>query len=162
MAQVSDLENINPFRGGTDTPVLDFWWHLPWVSKAGWIPCFCVFLLVWFSNYTYLSTMTPIIGFRITWVRGLAPFKIPTSRAVTSTSLVSLCPAVEFSPGSSFNSLLAAWSFILYKISGSTGSGMYSSQFIVRTFCFTEELNEPFEFFHNSFVKFNEFIELGL
>ena len=23
--------------GFTDTPVLDFWWHLPWVSKPGWI-----------------------------------------------------------------------------------------------------------------------------
>ena len=26
------------FRGATDTPVLDFWWHLSWVSKPGWIP----------------------------------------------------------------------------------------------------------------------------
>ena len=23
------------FFGATDTPVLDFWWHLPWVSKLG-------------------------------------------------------------------------------------------------------------------------------
>ena len=30
---------MNPFCGATDTPVLDFWWHLPWVSKPGWIPC---------------------------------------------------------------------------------------------------------------------------
>ena len=29
------------FFGTTDTPVLDFWWHLPWVVKPGWIP-FCV------------------------------------------------------------------------------------------------------------------------
>ena len=27
------------FWGATDTPVLDFWQHLPWVSKPGWIPC---------------------------------------------------------------------------------------------------------------------------
>ena len=33
------LEDISPFRGATDTPVLDFWWHLPWVSKPMWIPC---------------------------------------------------------------------------------------------------------------------------
>ena len=26
------------FCGATDTPVLDFWWCLPWVSKPGWIP----------------------------------------------------------------------------------------------------------------------------
>ena len=32
------LEDISPFRGATDTPGLDFWWHLPWVSKPGWIP----------------------------------------------------------------------------------------------------------------------------
>ena len=29
----------SPFRGATDTPVLNFWWCLrPWVSKPGWIP----------------------------------------------------------------------------------------------------------------------------
>ena len=28
----------SPFLGATDTPVLDFWWHLPWVSKPGSIP----------------------------------------------------------------------------------------------------------------------------
>ena len=35
------LEDISPFHGTTDTPVLDFTWHLPWVSKPGWIP-FCM------------------------------------------------------------------------------------------------------------------------
>ena len=30
------LEDISPFRGATDTPVLDFWWRLLWVSKLGW------------------------------------------------------------------------------------------------------------------------------
>ena len=29
---------MSPFCGATDTPVLDFWWRLPWVSKPGWIP----------------------------------------------------------------------------------------------------------------------------
>ena len=32
------LEDISPFRETTDTPVLDFWRRLPWVSKPGWIP----------------------------------------------------------------------------------------------------------------------------
>ena len=32
------LEDMSPFCGATDTPVLDFWWRLPWVSKPGWIP----------------------------------------------------------------------------------------------------------------------------
>ena len=34
------LEDMSPFCGATDTPVLDFWWRLPWVSKPGWIPRF--------------------------------------------------------------------------------------------------------------------------
>ena len=33
------FEDISPVRGATNTPVLDFWWRLPWVSKPGWIPC---------------------------------------------------------------------------------------------------------------------------
>ena len=30
------LEDISPFCGVTDNPVLDFWWHLLWVSKPEW------------------------------------------------------------------------------------------------------------------------------
>ena len=33
--------DISPFYGATHTPVVDFWWHVPWLSKQGWIP-FCV------------------------------------------------------------------------------------------------------------------------
>ena len=32
-------EDISAFCGATDTPVLDFWWCLPFVSKSKWIPC---------------------------------------------------------------------------------------------------------------------------
>ena len=32
------LEDISPFRGPTDTTVLDFWYCLPWVSNPGQIP----------------------------------------------------------------------------------------------------------------------------
>ena len=32
------MEDISPFDWATDTPVLDFWWRLVWVSKPGWIP----------------------------------------------------------------------------------------------------------------------------
>ena len=28
---------ISPFYGATDTPVLDFWWCLLWVSKSKWV-----------------------------------------------------------------------------------------------------------------------------
>ena len=39
------LEDISPFRGATDTPILDFWWRLPRVSKPGWIPSLACFLV---------------------------------------------------------------------------------------------------------------------
>ena len=32
------LEDISPFCGAADTPIMDFWWRLPWVSNPGWIP----------------------------------------------------------------------------------------------------------------------------
>ena len=41
------LEDINPLCWVTDTPVLDFWWHLPWVSKQGRIlllACFVTYM----------------------------------------------------------------------------------------------------------------------
>ena len=28
---------MSPFYGATDTPILDFWWCLLWVSKPEWI-----------------------------------------------------------------------------------------------------------------------------
>ena len=34
------LEDISPFCGATDTPVLDFWWCLLWVSKPEWAALF--------------------------------------------------------------------------------------------------------------------------
>ena len=34
------LEDISPFCGATDTHILNFWWHLPWVSKQGESPWF--------------------------------------------------------------------------------------------------------------------------
>ena len=39
------LADIGPLCGDTDTPVLDFWWRLHWVSKPGWIPS-----LEWFTR----------------------------------------------------------------------------------------------------------------
>ena len=32
------LKDTSPFCGAIDTPALDFWWRVPWVSKPGWIP----------------------------------------------------------------------------------------------------------------------------
>ena len=33
---IKNLEGISPFCGATDTPVLDFWWHVLWVWKPEW------------------------------------------------------------------------------------------------------------------------------
>ena len=41
------LEDISALCGTTDTPVLEFWWCLPWVLKPGWIICLCASLPVW-------------------------------------------------------------------------------------------------------------------
>ena len=46
------LEDISPFLGASDTPVLDFWWRLSWVSKPGWIPfaCFLAYVILRFTS----------------------------------------------------------------------------------------------------------------
>ena len=36
--------HICPFCGATNTSVLDFWWHLPWVSMLGRIPSLAYFV----------------------------------------------------------------------------------------------------------------------
>ena len=33
---------MSPFCGATDTPVLDFWWCLLWVSKPEWAALFAL------------------------------------------------------------------------------------------------------------------------
>ena len=50
------LKDISPFCGSTDTPVLVFWWRLPWVSKPGLIPfaCFLTYVILRFT-----SSVTP-------------------------------------------------------------------------------------------------------
>ena len=56
---IKKLEDRSPFCGVTDTPVLDFWSHMPWVSKLGWnlsLACFvaCTHGVLYF-------------GFRMLW-----------------------------------------------------------------------------------------------
>ena len=36
------VEDISPFCGATDTPVLDFWLRLPWVLKTEWAALFAL------------------------------------------------------------------------------------------------------------------------
>ena len=47
-----------PFYGTTDTPILDFWWRLPWVSKPGWT-CLYAFLPARYSSDSPLVRHLP-------------------------------------------------------------------------------------------------------
>ena len=53
------LEDIRPFRGATDTPILDFWWCLLWVSRPGWIPSLCASSPVHSEFLRFTSGVTP-------------------------------------------------------------------------------------------------------
>ena len=59
------LNDISPFCGATDNPVLDFWWHLPWVSKPGWILA-CVQCIPQIP--LWCKTCWPIDGQHGSWV----------------------------------------------------------------------------------------------
>ena len=52
-------EDTRPFRGAPDTHVLDFWWRLPWVSKAGWIPRLRASSPVHNRFHRFISGVTP-------------------------------------------------------------------------------------------------------
>ena len=61
-----------------------------------------------------------MIGFSKTWVKGLAPFRTPTAKGLTTTSLVAFCNKVELR--SSDISFFSLSNIICFKMSGSTGS----------------------------------------
>ena len=49
------LEDTSPFCGANDTPVLDFWWCLPWVESQGGYLC-CTFLACVILRFTSGAT----------------------------------------------------------------------------------------------------------
>ena len=53
------LEDTSPSCGATDTPVLDFWWCLPWVSKPEWIPHLHALLPACNEFLRFTSGVTP-------------------------------------------------------------------------------------------------------
>ena len=54
------LEDISPFCGATDTPVLDFWWNLLWVSKPEEAALFTLGRGIWITYYLrFISGATP-------------------------------------------------------------------------------------------------------
>ena len=50
---------MNLFCGDTITPVLDFWWRRPGVSKPGWIPHLHAFLPACNGFFRFTSGATP-------------------------------------------------------------------------------------------------------
>ena len=47
------LEDMSPFCGATDTPVLDFWWRLLWVSKPEWFLAYSSLAEAYVLHYTF-------------------------------------------------------------------------------------------------------------
>ena len=73
------LEDMSPFCGATDTPVLDFWWRLPWVSKPGWIPCLRALSPVCHEFLRFTSGVTPADCIEVSMAAGCIPY-MPCSR----------------------------------------------------------------------------------
>ena len=53
------LEDINRFCGVIGTPILYFWWRLPWDSKSGWIPYLHASLPACKGFFRFTSGATP-------------------------------------------------------------------------------------------------------
>ena len=83
-------EDIRPFRWATDTPVLDFWWHLLWVPMSAWISIFMlsglcnpqIHLLIVKRLEWYLSAFNPY-----TYRRVHKHWHEPRTICVSSTGL---------------------------------------------------------------------------
>ena len=56
------MEDVCPVYGATDTLVLDYWCHLPWVLKPGWICCLQTFLFAWHSSDSPLQELLTVCG----------------------------------------------------------------------------------------------------
>ena len=77
------FEDMSPFCGATDAPVLDFWWRLPWVSKPGWISC--VFLACVILRFT--SGAAPADWIEV--IMAAEPFWSTTCRRVRKHAMFS-------------------------------------------------------------------------
>ena len=75
------LEDIGPFCGATDTPVLDFWWRLLWVSKPEWAALFTHGRgVMWYTFpeiHLWHNTYRPLEDRHGSWA---SLFHIPSSR----------------------------------------------------------------------------------
>ena len=55
------------FCGATDTPVLDFWWHLPWFQSQGGLACMLSCLHAILQIHLWCDTCRPLDGQHGTW-----------------------------------------------------------------------------------------------
>ena len=94
-----NLEDISPFCGATDTPVLDFWLCLLWVSKLEWAALFthdggtCVT-----SSLRFTSGVTPadlLAASNGSWAN---LFHIPVSRHWWGSKLRPIVPQINALP----------------------------------------------------------------
>ena len=53
------LEDMSPFCGATDTPILDFWWRLLWVSKPEWVLPYSSLAEAYLLCYTFNAELIP-------------------------------------------------------------------------------------------------------
>ena len=67
---------MSPFHGATDTPVLDFWWRLPWVSKPGWIPRLHALSPMCHEFLRFTSGVTPADCIEVSMVAGHVPYML--------------------------------------------------------------------------------------
>ena len=63
------IGNICYVRWGPDTPVLDFWWHLSYVSKSVWtLWLTCFFLRARLMSQTHFSVWHPLTSWWPAWL----------------------------------------------------------------------------------------------
>ena len=76
-------------------PVLDFWWHLPWVSKPGWISCLLRYLFEMDSSVSPLTQHLPrfFYGRQVSW--SLYPLTVCQARVGSHTWVVGLPPLCQ-------------------------------------------------------------------
>ena len=93
-----NLEDICPFCGVTNIPVLDFWRHVLWVSKPGWISCLYAFppacnrLLRFISCATPADLLAPIHVLADRLSPSIGGDLIFNDRACRSTILLTIRP----------------------------------------------------------------------
>ena len=108
------LEDMIPFCGATDSPVLDFWWLLPWVSNLGWIPHLCASLPVHNRFLRFTSGATPADLLAASMAASCVPYMHICSRGRMlefdreTSCTISRC-AIHSATATRFKSTILTW-----------------------------------------------------